>query len=187
MKIITQICTILGTISMTFFVLSSFGLTNNWYYLLILAGVPAVLSPITIAAINRWEDTRKWWKVAYAIPIAGVTLLFLILSEPTLPYRSIGFIILILLVGIPADIVVNRKSTGFFSSLKPNVWDIITDIAISCISGYIIAINWSNSITVIATLLIADAIMILWNFSIRSKGPRSNKKQKKQEQESETI
>lgn len=172
-KALTQFCTIIGAVTITHFVLTYYGLMDYRYSLAILAGISAIIATVSLSGINRYQYSQKsGWKIFYIIPLAGIALLYLIVLEPTMPYRWLGFIIFILIVGIPADMVINRESHGFLQTLKLSKWDILTDIVISGIAGCIIAFNWSNSILVCATLFIAYAIIVLWNFSINSKGPK---------------
>ncbi len=173
-KAISQFCSIIGAVMLTFFIFYHYGI-KSWYSLVISVVVSAILANITIGGIKRYLlRRRKILKIFYTIPLAGIVLLFLIVLEPSMPYRWIGFMIFILMVGIPADMIINcEPNKGLFGALTSlNSWDIITDIAISMIAGYIVASYWSNAIIIVITLIIAYAIILLWNFSVNSKGPK---------------
>lgn len=173
-KALTQFCTILGTITITHYLLTYYGLMDYWYAFALLATISATVVLITLGGINMYQKFKSiCWKTFYVIPLTGITLTVLIILEPTLPYRCIGFMLFILMIGIPADMFINRKAHDFFGTLQAlSKWDILTDITISGIAGYIISYHWSNALIVSVTLIIAYAIIILWNFSINSKGPK---------------
>lgn len=176
-KALTQFCTIISAVTITYWVMTFYGLMEFEYSLAIFAGVAALIATFTISGINRYKISKRiGWKLFYAIPLAGIALLFLISLEATLPFKWLGFIVFIIMVGIPADMFINNKSKNFFKAFKSlSRWDVITDLAISCIAGYVVSSNWDNPIIVVPTLLGAYAIIVLWNFSINSKGPKGPK------------